>query len=774
MPLTDTLTDTGSPDYAAALQAKFDGLTRPEGGTQVATLTAGAGTFPVSYPVSVHSLTTVAGAGKGTTKFKPSAGGWPPLVPFDGAAGAAGVDSTYYVLNAHTPAGLATYVGLHGRRTRGTAVGVFCSTPLDCGPAGDGTAAHPGGWPDVGTFVVAGAFLRNGASWGPCGLCGCVDDSLVTSSFAADASPWLVAVDNVGGVLSVKLRLKDDLGVYHDFSFPMTSYGGDNNPVTLGFAFQVPITDAGSPVAFARKSASDRPQVALTGTWPAGRTLAHNFTGVAQVGGAGPRDFFGERYGAVDLTAICLTLNKAARYQDRGAGQQQRLIGQVTDLGAAADSDYQDYVPASPLFKLNADAGLTLSPKVWHYPWYGASMAGFGYWLPADGRLAPVSDVTLHDLTLLGSSTGPAGGAALHFVLGNRLLFRNVEHYSAGQHAVAKIDTGTTYPARWEGCETWQSQAAAWLLGYGIYQFFNVSNNYWGRVTVCTSKAKLDWDIGFNTDSVGCVHILRYHSPRQMSVRGVGWDIESNDTTAPSGGHVYANTSGSDESNPAIILAEVGFGGGRLGVPACVLDGPPLGTPEGPANRPSLFVVRDTPADFFTGSGSLQETRGGLWTPYIVPQGGAGPPGPQGDPGLPGLPGPRGPAGAVIFVTPSANGNIMAGPVTGASLTVFRGVPRTVTYSANTDLTGLGLAFTVRDRGGAQLLRLTSAAGRIVITDVIVGNATWDVLPADVLSAVPEGQHDFDVTLTDAAGTQTLDVLTAGELTVRDTPATPP
>jgi hypothetical protein len=141
---------------------------------------------------------------------------------------------------------------------------------------------------------------------------------------------------------------------------------------------------------------------------------------------------------------------------------------------------------------------------------------------------------------------------------------------------------------------------------------------------------------------------------------------------------------------------------------------------------------------------------------------------------VPGPRGPRGPAGAVVFVTSTTNGDIMAGPVTGASLTVYRGVPRTVTYKANTDLTGLGLAFTVRDRGGTTLLRLTSAAGRITITDVIAGDATWDVLPADVLSAVPEGQHDFDVTLTDDTCTQTKDVLTVGELTVRDTPATPP
>jgi hypothetical protein len=118
-------------------------------------------------------------------------------------------------------------------------------------------------------------------------------------------------------------------------------------------------------------------------------------------------------------------------------------------------------------------------------------------------------------------------------------------------------------------------------------------------------------------------------------------------------------------------------------------------------------------------------------------------------------------------------------PRTGQFIEAFAGYPTPVGYDAGTPLTDAagvplyGLVFTVRDEGGATLLKLTSAAGRITIPPDPYGvKAAWTITAAD-LANVPAGQHAWDVALTDLNCLTYLDPLDSygNTLMVHDLPS---
>jgi hypothetical protein len=87
-------------------------------------------------------------------------------------------------------------------------------------------------------------------------------------------------------------------------------------------------------------------------------------------------------------------------------------------------------------------------------------------------------------------------------------------------------------------------------------------------------------------------------------------------------------------------------------------------------------------------------------------------------------------------------------PPTWGFVEIVRGVETPVSLKLGFDVTGMALAFTVRDEGGAVLLSKTTAAG-ITIVNAAAGDCQLVVTEAESL-AIPAGQHAFDVRRTDA------------------------
>lgn len=608
-------------DHARVIEARVADLTRgtgPEGG--VGKLVFPAGNFPVSRPVVIPSNTLVEGEGIGVSRVLPVGGwGFTPLLPgFE--------DCTALVtaaLHKVDLAGVMTYASQkYGYRTRGTSLGVFLSTPLDCGPA-------PGGWPSLTQLTLAFAFRREAASWTSAGLFGCSDSSNKTGPFTADASPYNCGILSVGGQLSVLVRLKDDQGQYHDFSFPL----GGSPPALLRGIFQFNFV-TGAVQAWYAQSATSWLQVAVSltaadsvnfpsvGAWVPGRRLDHNFFATCQLGGAGPSATWGERYLPFDQTLTGFCVSGDLRFEDRGVGQQLRLLGQGTDVGASANPDSVVYDPASPAgasgFGLKlylTDGWHAQSTEWWLVPWYGGA-SGMGYWLDTAKANDFTSSVSFRNLSLLGGNAvggANAGGAGCHYKQMLGLDFDRVE-LGYAQHGIAKLGhEGTAYTVNLDHCRVNFTSAGGLVFGYGIAVVETTNVAHWGR-SALASSGSIHWSgRSLFSDSAFAQHVGLFHGPGSQVCRlsGITADFEGG---GPARGHFRFDATGAVEFDPQVLIQDCLGGTSLPGVPFITVTGPNT-APDPVFNRPCRLTVRDqVGGTLAVGSGPFVSVQGGRWT----------------------------------------------------------------------------------------------------------------------------------------------------------------
>jgi hypothetical protein len=631
--------------------------------------------YSFSYPVPVRN--NVNFILQKSTKLKPQVGKcFPPLmIGIDPGHIGGGVDHTYWVGSPDVVFG-TTSTRQVAFRTKGVPVSqypsaaamFFPSSPLSCGPRFN-SGSH--GWGALDELTVSFCVYNYTDAWDTAtGLFGVVNGAgrihrqpIAPLKFQRDdASPIVGGTTVTAGVRQVYLRLQGSDRVVR--TFLATLPGQPNTPRLLRGTFQWK-RSTGAVQCFV-----NRLQVAVTtdgaGAWPAGTKLHHNLVAPFMSVGAACdlNGTIAEQYQLSDVAVCGFHLDSALRFQDRGVGLAQRLIGDSVDLSTYAHPDSTEYFTETPTF-IGYIPFRHDEPKDWLIRWRGNSEGlheGYGIavrnWAWGSADPAPTGgsygNVSIRGGVFdgRGSGTGP-GGAGIWHGGGVDFEFSGILIDQGGKHGIAKVGGPTVYTLKIEKVNTKYVESSAFLLGYGIAVVFDCDiNSGYGLAGLVSVTTALNLNRLFMAQSDLMQNAIRMEGVYPSILENIIVDQESG--TAPNESYIYVSTDGSYEFDCSVYLNNPSFGSGPLGVVAVLQNGPPDTDPQDNYNRIAFLIIQQqsvTPIANVTGG--IQRRIGGRWTAdlgggtFVLPPGAAGAPGepgPKGDAG-PATPGPKGDKG---------------------------------------------------------------------------------------------------------------------------------